>query len=325
MNIDQLKYFVEIANLGNLSNAAKKLNISQPALSKYITNLEETAKAEFFVKEKRNIVLTPAGKLYYDMATRIIKVQNQTTQTIETMLNKCTQTIRIGGSPHRGSQLVGKVYSKFIEKYPNVVIDVHEGYQMDNLILLKNNEIDLIFGSTDSLDSDEYNKLILYKDEVVLAIPSHHPLATNYKYENGEYTDIDPVLFNNDPWIVMDRGTVLNKVTETVFKEKNMSPSIIYSNKNITVINSMLNQGGGIGFTIMAYTDNTQNDIVYFSLSPKKYMYTSVFYNKGKILTDAEKFIIGLIIDADNKNPKLIANRNKEADKIYQNYLKDNL
>lgn len=72
MELRQLSYFTTIVNEGNISQAAKKLNISQPPLSHQMKLLEEELGVTLFERGSRRIRLTPAGKTFYDRALAIL-------------------------------------------------------------------------------------------------------------------------------------------------------------------------------------------------------------------------------------------------------------
>ena len=65
--------FIAVADCLNFTKAAEKLYISQPTLSRYISELEETMEVELFERTTRRVVLTKAGKLFYDESLQIIK------------------------------------------------------------------------------------------------------------------------------------------------------------------------------------------------------------------------------------------------------------
>ncbi len=323
MNLEQLEYFIEIANCGNLSKSAEKLGVSQPALSKYLANLEEAMQVKFFISEKRMLKLTTPGKIYYDMAVRVVNANKKTQQMIDRVLDRSVETIRVGASPHRGSQLIGRVYTKFIEKYPHVSVDITECYLTEGLKLLEENKIDLLIGTTDTMYSSKTKKIIMYSEEVVLTVPIYHPLAELAKSDLSELTPIDPSEFINDPWIIMERGATLYKVTEKLFKEYKISPTVVFKNKSIHVLNSFLKEGSCVGLLPKSYVDFAQNNCVYFTLEPKKYVYLSVYYGENRVLTEAEKYFLALIMDADKDAPSLNHDRNQEAEEIYSEFLQE--
>ena len=78
MELRQLSYFATIVNEGNISQAAKKLNISQPPLSHQMKLLESELGVTLFERGSRRIRLTPAGKTFYDRALAILEREGET-------------------------------------------------------------------------------------------------------------------------------------------------------------------------------------------------------------------------------------------------------
>ncbi len=325
MNISQLKYFIQIVNSGSLSKASEVLDVSQPALTKYISNLEHSLKVKLFVSERRIMTPTPAGKIYYDMATKIVNVQKQTEQRIDMILDRSVETIRVGASPHRGGKLIAKVYKKFSLRYPHVLLDITECYQKEGVDLLKANQIDLLLGATESKVDGELSKVIMYSEEVFVVVPVSHPLAQKARQENKELPPINPSLLANDPWIFISEGATLHSITQKLCIEYKFSPTIVFSNKNILVVDTVLKQGSGVGLALNSYVDKNQDDVVYFPIENKKYLYTCAFFEKNRTLSEAERYLIGLLIEADIDTPTLTADRNQLADEIYEQFLKEQI
>ena len=128
MNTRQLSYILSIAETGSLSAAAKELAISQPALSKYLSELEEELGTELFLRHKKHLYPTSAGKVYLDAAKRIIAVKEQTYQMIAELSGGYQKTITIGVTPLRGSIAIARIFTQFHRRYPNVKIEMKEHY-----------------------------------------------------------------------------------------------------------------------------------------------------------------------------------------------------
>src|SRR4051812_41310213 len=78
MEFRHLRYFVSVAEEGNFSRAAGKMNIAQPSLAQQIGNLEKELGFSLFNRSKRQLQLTPAGQLYLEWAYRILTQVEQT-------------------------------------------------------------------------------------------------------------------------------------------------------------------------------------------------------------------------------------------------------
>lgn len=147
MNTRQLSYILSIAETGSLSAAAKELAISQPALSKYLSELEEELGTELFLRHKKHLYPTSAGKVYLDAAKRIIAVKEQTYQMIAELSGGYQKTITIGVTPLRGSIAIARIFTQFHRRYPNVKIEMKEHYMAGLRKAILDHTVDLALGT----------------------------------------------------------------------------------------------------------------------------------------------------------------------------------
>src|ERR1700761_7642087 len=76
MNMRQLQYFLAVASELNFTRASERVNIAQPALSAQIIALEEELGTPLFTREKRKVLLTPAGEILVENAQRVLNTAN---------------------------------------------------------------------------------------------------------------------------------------------------------------------------------------------------------------------------------------------------------
>ena len=89
MDLVQLKYFVVVAEAGHLTNAAKKLNIAQPALSVSIARLEKEVGAPLFDRVGRNIYLNHCGEIFLERAQQALDIMSRAQQEITAYCEQC--------------------------------------------------------------------------------------------------------------------------------------------------------------------------------------------------------------------------------------------
>ena len=82
MQIKNMSYIIALAEAGTLSAAGKQLGISQPTLSVFLSNLEQELGIDLFLRDKKKLIPTPAGRIYLEAARRILATQEQTLQSI---------------------------------------------------------------------------------------------------------------------------------------------------------------------------------------------------------------------------------------------------
>ena len=136
MNLKQMEYFTTIVNEGSISAAAKALHISQPPLSTQMKLLEEELGVTLFERGSRAIVLTDAGKVFYDRAQGILDMAGAARQELEQMGRGLHGALRLGMVSSTETQpIIGRI-ADFRTQHHGVNFCIYEGntYQlMDKL------------------------------------------------------------------------------------------------------------------------------------------------------------------------------------------------
>ena len=110
MNMRQLQYFLAVAHELNFTRASERVNIAQPALSQQIISLEDERGTALFTREKRKVLLTPAGEILVEHAQRV--------------LNTASAAIAAVRAAERGAQahlMVGAIYTAIYSFLPNTL------------------------------------------------------------------------------------------------------------------------------------------------------------------------------------------------------------
>ena len=119
MEVRVLRYFIEVFQERNISNAAKRLHISQPTLSRQLMDLEEKLGATLFERGHRQIKLTQEGYYLYERAQEITGLVDKT-ETVLQSQNVISGTLDIGAGESTDIQPVMTVIGYIIKKYPDV-------------------------------------------------------------------------------------------------------------------------------------------------------------------------------------------------------------
>ncbi|MGG7078377.1 LysR family transcriptional regulator [Clostridium sardiniense] len=143
MDIKHLKYFIAIAEEGNITSAAKRLHISQPPLSMQLKLLEEELGMTLVERGSRNITLTDAGRLLYKHACKIVSLTTTAIKEIEDFDNGVKGTLRLGTISSSGTALLSHRMIEFHKDNPNISFEVHEGTTFEMLDMLEDNTIEV--------------------------------------------------------------------------------------------------------------------------------------------------------------------------------------
>ena len=223
MNLDRLQCFIETVRCGTITEAAHKLYIAQPNLSRQISLLEEELGYKLFVREHRRLKLTPAGEYLFDQ--------------IQDIPDRLTHACRQAGEISRQAQVVLNVglleseqlipsvverFQAFQAEHPEISISFERGDFNTLRSGLQTGQFDFIFTfifEAEEMDQVDYH--VVLKQLPVLAISAAHPLAQK---EDLTLSDL-----NNTPMLLLDsrNSTASHRISEETYMGSGFKPSII--------------------------------------------------------------------------------------------------
>jgi len=127
MNLKQLEYFVQVAELGSFSKAAVVLDIAQPALSRQVRGLETELHQQLFLRNGRGVALTEAGKRLFDHSVAVLQLVTHAREDLEANRDKPVGQVTIGLPPSFGHQLTLPLIDRFKKQLPGARLAIVEG------------------------------------------------------------------------------------------------------------------------------------------------------------------------------------------------------
>jgi DNA-binding transcriptional LysR family regulator len=175
----ELRQFVEVANRRSISRAAENLNISQPALSRAIRQLEESYGAPLFVRTGGGVVLSPAGSALYSRAVRVLPALDEAREEIEHLQGRAKAVLHIATGDLWGLVILPEVIRGFAQTHPDVVVHLsitNDGTRFEGL---RNGVYDLVFGTLsykyEAVMQAEFEALV--RQATYVYCDARHPLA----------------------------------------------------------------------------------------------------------------------------------------------------
>lgn len=141
MELYRIFYIVAVNQ--NITKASKDLNISQPAITKHIKNLEESLGVILFNRTRKGVILTPIGQKIFLEIKNALTIFNNVENEIKNYNDNDCGIIRIGISTSLVRILMDYI-NTFYKKYPNVKIEISTNTTKDNIKLLQNGLLDLV-------------------------------------------------------------------------------------------------------------------------------------------------------------------------------------
>ena len=178
----------EIERNGTLTAAAESLHLTQSALTHAIKKLEQRSAVKLWNKEGRTIRLTQAGSYLLSVANRLLPQLEYADQVIERFARGEKGAIRIGMECHPCYQWLLKVVTPYIERYPEVDIDVKQQFQFDGMKALLNYDIDVLV-TPDPVHQPGVTFKPVLDYQQVLVVSKRHALAKKTQVEPKDLAD----------------------------------------------------------------------------------------------------------------------------------------
>ena len=298
MNLKEQLYVCTLAETGNITQAAKLLFISQPALSLYISNLENILGIRLFERIGKSFVLTQAGELYVEKASQMLKLKESFDYGLSEIVNGQDERLRVGIQDIRSHFLTPIILPKMDKVYPQTKLVWMENNYTPLEQMLLNNELDIFFCNCNTLCKD-FEYIPLLNDEVVFIVHKDHPLCDNAQICSGHtFPYINLKLFENERFLLLNESQSLRKYSGQVLKICNVFPKNIFLLKKIFVMINLVNIGYGVGFSLAGYIDrsaHSENLRIFSVVNPPVTATFYAVYKKGKHLTKAALSLIDMV------------------------------
>ena len=273
------RYVYEVYKLKSVSLAAKKLYISQPALSAAIKKAEKSIGAPVFNRKTFPFTLTPEGKIYIDAIEKMLLIEQKTRQKIDEFADIKSGTLRIGVSTHLSYFALPKICRLFHEKYPQIEISIEHTDSTNLLNLLKQNRADLVFTSFEA--DEEYNTVSLFEENYIVIMPEKYNEDNTLSTYSLSYDEIinrsypnekkikDMSIFHGIEFIYAPHNTNIYKKRKILFGESGINPFITSPLTRQQLNYNLMLAGLGALFTTdaVAITMGDKKGLLYFAIA----------------------------------------------------------
>ena len=253
MYLKEQSYVCALAQTGNISQAAERLFITQPALSTYIKALENRLGAPLFTRKEGVYVPTYLGEIYLEKARKMLALQEAFNIELGLIQDGTRGRLRIGVQIRRSPIIMGPIMELMKREYPNVELHVEEGNFNGLRRLLKHNRIDLMICSIDRQEPTLHTKLI-GKEVLLFAVHHKSPLLLHAINKPGdEYPLIDLHAAQNECFFFPHPGQSLRAACDRLFERSGFMPAQQMLIRSIETSLRLVSHGYGVAFTRSGY------------------------------------------------------------------------
>lgn len=290
MEISELKAFVAVAELGSFSQAAQTLHLTQPAVSKRISQLESHLHCPLFDRIGRNVSLTEAGRELLPRARNILQEMEDVSRALSNLSGEVRGTLKIGTSHHIGLHRLAPILKQFSKSYPEVSLDIEfiDSEMAFDLVMQGKLELGIVTLPPDG--SGALQSFPVWQDPLAFMVANDHPLASSKQLTLQQLAQY--------PAILPSMATFTRRIVESLFQGYDLKIDVPISTNYLETIKMMASIG--LGWTVLPATmlgsDVTQLHVR--GLQPEKNKLTrtlGVVHHPAHSLSNAAKAIIHLL------------------------------
>ena len=219
------RIFFVVAEYGNISVAAQKLYLSQPAISKSIKKLEETIGVTLFIRNSRGVRLTAEGKLFHEYVKKAMDEISKGEEILKRLMQHDKGKLSLGVSTTLFKHFLIPKLESFIKEHPNIEINVVNRTTFESLHLIDEGKIDLCMISK-PMDLSGYNFLQQAEIQDIF-------VASKSYLETLEPSDI----LTHGKFIFLEKGNITREYVEKHLAEYHITinPEIVFGTMDFLI------------------------------------------------------------------------------------------
>lgn len=247
MNKREWELILVIAREKSISKAAEKLYMTQPALSLFLTRLENSLGTKLFIRSAGGLIPTYAGERYISTAEKILKLCDDFDAELCDINRLHKGRLRVGATVHLGSYVFPLMLPLYKKRYPNIEILITEGNSTVLEKALAHNELDLALMHIPFLALEAQYEVIA-QDPYVAVIARDSPLE-QYIYERDGRSWLDPVHLKNEKFVLSYPAQRVRQITDRVLELAGIVPDISFMTSSVET--ALRVSSVGMGVTLM--------------------------------------------------------------------------
>ncbi len=291
MNTQLLEYVIAISEERSLSRAAERLLVTQPALSQQVKKLEKELDAKLFRREKNELLLTDAGKVYVNGARSVMSIYQKALEEINSLKRESRRQITLIYNNALLPDFASAILPSFKELYPDVVLSTVNGNISVAKDYLLGGMADLAVMASREPSHSLLEFIPLKKEELLLVMPADEPLARDFGEMGVNFSCMQDM-----PFILNQANSFFRTLEREIFRNHSVSPKVLCEISDLDASLKMVEDHKGLAFIPRSMIRQEQR-ICCFSMDPPAEFFVVIAYHKGNVLTKAVKDLIRVMLE----------------------------
>jgi LysR family transcriptional regulator, transcription activator of glutamate synthase operon len=240
MELQQLRYFREVAEREHVTRAAENLFVSQSAISRAVTQLEEELGVPLFYRTGRAVVLSPYGRSFLEYVIRAINVLESGKSSLLEQIGEESGTVSLGFLHSLGIEMVPRLIKEFRRKHPRIqftlLVQRSGEMLMEELVA---GSIDLCLSVPGMFEQNDVRWSHLLDEELLIAMPQTHRLAAR--------RTLNMRALSSEPFLTLSPEHTLRIIFDRLCADASFLPKIAFEGMDIATLRGLIAAGLGIG------------------------------------------------------------------------------
>jgi DNA-binding transcriptional LysR family regulator len=253
MELLQLQYFLAVARLEHMTEAARNLHVTQSSLSRTIQRLEEDLGVPLFDRVGRKLRLNEFGSRFLRRAERALFELEQGKQELNDLSSIEQGTLELAVTT---ASTLPNILREFRKKRPDIHFHVQMLTTQEMVTLLDRGEVDYCLSSP-PIEGDDIECQIVFRDPILVAVPKGHRLANR--------SSISLIELRNESFVGVKRGYGTRDLIDSVCQSVGFVPKYVYEGDEPARLSTLVEAEIGLAF-IPSTARNSREDIKYLEV-----------------------------------------------------------
>ena len=280
MELNELKAFVAVTECGSFSAAARKIHLSQPAISKRIAHLESALKQPLFDRIGHQVTLTEAGERLLPHARTILNAMQDGIHELGQLQQEPSGTLKMATSYHVGLHYLPEILKSYYNDFPHVELDLHFMDSEDALAAVEQGKLELAIVTLPDRMNEHLQSVPLWNDPMQVVCARDHVLASS--------TNITDLI--QHPAILPDSHTITRQLIETMLREHKVAINVRLSSNHLESIRMMVEIG--LGWSVLPETLKSESLKSIYTNSITFIRKLGIVIHKRRTLTQAARLLM---------------------------------
>jgi DNA-binding transcriptional LysR family regulator len=289
MEFYQLTYFLAAAQTQNFRKAAELCLVAQSALSRQIAALEGELEVALFTRQKKRVILTPAGQEFAFYVRNAMEQLQEGQQFLSELRAGQRGTIYIGCIESLATAFLPALFASFHQHYPHIRLRVRVNHTDELIMLVEQGEVELGLILDPRLQSELLIIQELFRQPLHLLVSAQHPLALRKVAE----VMLEQIV--TEPLLALDESSRMGQITKRIFTQRGLPMHPLVEIESVEGLKEMVRQGIGVTLTLPALIRPYQigKDLVLLPITdlPEEFIFALVYRRTGSISRAAREFI----------------------------------